>query len=150
MSEFGGYRKHEKTHPALVGLLGSAALAAAVALPKAARNSPQGINKVFKKHFCQPISNTVKTNKQTKQTHCAPVFYAKQAACALYYIRWHCGCDPLNSRRCFQIAGIQVPVRSVCTSSACLPSTQASLTGHSLILSNKKNKKSASSIADKE
>ena len=32
MSEFDGLRKHEKTHHAVVGL-GSAALAAAVALP---------------------------------------------------------------------------------------------------------------------
>ena len=49
MSEFGGLRKHEKTEHAPVGL-GSAALAAAVALPrKGGPNFPKGINKVYKK-----------------------------------------------------------------------------------------------------
>ena len=45
MSEFGGLRKHKKTQNALVGL-GSAALAAAVALPKyGAPNVLKGIVK---------------------------------------------------------------------------------------------------------
>ena len=50
MSEFDGLRKHKKTQQrALVGL-GSAALAAAVALPRSGGpNFPKGINKVLKK-----------------------------------------------------------------------------------------------------
>ena len=47
MSEFGGLRKHEKTQHALVGL-GSAALAADVALPRrGGPNFPKGINEVY-------------------------------------------------------------------------------------------------------
>ena len=48
MTEFGGLRKHETTQLALVGL-GSAALAAAVVLPR--YGGPKGIKKsmVFKK-----------------------------------------------------------------------------------------------------
>ena len=49
-TEFGGLRKHEMIQHALVGLGGSAALAAAVALPgKSGPNFPKGvINKVYK------------------------------------------------------------------------------------------------------
>ena len=57
MSEFGGFRKHEKTQLALVGL-GDVALAAVVALPgQGGLNFPNVMNKVFKKterkHFVQ-------------------------------------------------------------------------------------------------
>ena len=46
MSEFNGLRKHEKTQHALV-VLGSAAIAAAVALPRS--DFPERDNKVYEK-----------------------------------------------------------------------------------------------------
>ena len=49
MSEFSGLRKHEKTQHVFVGL-GSAALAAAVALPRlGGPNFPKGVIKCIKK-----------------------------------------------------------------------------------------------------
>ena len=54
LSEFSGLRKHKKTQQALVGL-GSAALAAAVAVPRYGRpNVPKGImNRVNYNNLCE-------------------------------------------------------------------------------------------------